>query len=80
MKLHISITPRSEKTFLYFGFEKVSGQGHRSGLNQNVFYDTAGERCTAVPLQVQDSDKTKLEVHGGVSAQLRVENSYNIRQ
>ena len=23
-----------------------------------------GERCTAVPLQVQDSDNTKLEVHG----------------
>ena len=38
-----------------------------------------GERCTAVPLQVQDNDKTKLEVHGGVIAQLRVKNSYNIR-
>ena len=33
-----------------------------------------------MPLQVQDNDKTKLEVHGGVCAQLRVENSYNIRQ
>ena len=32
-----------------------------------------------MPLQVQDNDKTKLEVHGGVCAQLRV-NSYNIRQ
>ena len=33
-----------------------------------------------MPLQVQDSDKTKLEVHGGVSAQLRVKNSYKIRR
>ena len=39
-----------------------------------------GERCTAVPLQVQGSDKTELEVHGSVRAQLRVKNSYNIRQ
>ena len=31
-------------------------------------------------LQVQGSDKTKLEVHGGVRAQLRVENSYKIRR
>ena len=30
-----------------------------------------GERCTAVPLQVQESDKTKLEV---------LENSYKIRR
>ena len=28
-----------------------------------------GERCIAVPLQVQDSDKTKLEVHGSVRVQ-----------
>ena len=34
-----------------------------------------GERCIAVPLQVQDSDKTKLEVHGSVRAWLRVKNS-----
>ena len=39
-----------------------------------------GERCTAMPLQVQGSDKTKLEVHGSVREQLRVKNSYNIRQ
>ena len=32
-----------------------------------------------MPLQVQDSDKTKLEVHGGVRAQLRVKNTYKIR-
>ena len=38
-----------------------------------------GERCTTVPLQVQGSDKTKLEVHGSVRAQLRVKNSYKIR-
>ena len=31
-------------------------------------------------LQVQGSDKTKLEVHGSVKEQLRVKNSYNIRQ
>ena len=37
-------------------------------------------RCTAVTLQVQDNDKTKLEVYGSVRAQLRVKNSYNIRQ
>ena len=34
-----------------------------------------GEGCIAVPLQVQDSDKTKLEVHGSIRAQLRVKNS-----
>ena len=39
-----------------------------------------GERCKAVPLQVQDSDKTKLEVHGSVRAQLKVKNSHKIRQ
>ena len=39
-----------------------------------------GERCITVPLQVQDSDKTKLEVHGSVKAQLRVKNSYKIRR
>ena len=39
-----------------------------------------GEMCTAVPLQVQDSDKTKLELQGSVRAQLRVKNIYNIRQ
>ena len=32
-----------------------------------------------MPLQVQGSDITKLEVHGGVRAQLRVKNSYKIR-
>ena len=40
----------------------------------------SGERCIALPLQVQDSDKTKLEVHGSVRAQLRVKNSYKIRR
>ena len=38
------------------------------------------ERCTAVPLQVQGSDKTILEVHGSVRARLRVKNSYRITQ
>ena len=38
-----------------------------------------GERCTAVPLQVQDIDKTKLEVHGSVRERLKVKNSYKIR-
>ena len=33
-----------------------------------------------MPLQVQDSDKTKLEVHGSVRAQLKVKNIYNIRR
>ena len=33
-----------------------------------------------MPLQVQDSDKMKLEVHGGVREQLRVKNSYKIRR
>ena len=31
-------------------------------------------------LQVQDSDKTKLEVHGSVRARLKVKNCYKIRQ
>ena len=29
-----------------------------------------GDRCIALPLQVQDSDKTKLEVHGSVRASM----------
>ena len=33
-----------------------------------------------MPLQVQGSDKTKLEVYGGVRAWLRVKNSYQIRR
>ena len=33
-----------------------------------------------MPLQVQDSDKTKLEVHGILRARLMVKNSYQIRQ
>ena len=32
-----------------------------------------------MPLQVQGSDKTELEVHGSVRAQLRVKNSNSIR-
>ena len=39
-----------------------------------------GERCIGVPLQVQGSDKTKLEVHGSVITQLSVKNSYKIRR
>ena len=31
-----------------------------------------------MPLQVQDSDKTKLEVHCSVRSLLRVKNSYKI--
>ena len=38
------------------------------------------KRCTEVQLQVQGSDKTKLEVHGSVRAQLRVKHSYKIRR
>ena len=38
------------------------------------------KRCTAMPLQVQGSDKTKLEVHGSVRARLKITNSYKIRQ
>ena len=33
-----------------------------------------------MPLQVQDSDKTKLEVHGSVRAWLKFKKSYNIRR
>ena len=33
-----------------------------------------------MPLQVQGSDKTKLEVHGSVRAWLRVKNSCKIRR
>ena len=40
----------------------------------------SGKRCTAVPLQVQGSDKTKLEVHSSVRAMLKVKNSYKIRR
>ena len=39
-----------------------------------------GERCIAVSLQVQGSDKTKLEVHGNLRALLKVKNSNRIRQ
>ena len=39
-----------------------------------------GKRCTAVPLQVRGSDKTKLEVHGSVRARFKITNSYKIRQ
>ena len=33
-----------------------------------------------MPLHVQGSDKTKLEVHGSVRARFKVMNSYKIRQ
>ena len=39
-----------------------------------------GERCIAVPLRVQGSDKTKLEVHGIVRARFKITNSYKIRR
>ena len=39
-----------------------------------------GKRCTAVPLEVQDSDKTKLEVHGSVRAWLKVKTCCKIRR
>ena len=38
-----------------------------------------GERCTAVPLQVLGSDKTKSEAHGNLRARLKVKNSNRIR-
>ena len=31
-----------------------------------------------MPLQVQDGDKTKLEVHGSVRAEIRIKKSYKI--
>ena len=33
-----------------------------------------------MPLQVQDSDKMKLEVHSSVRARLKVKKSYKIRR
>ena len=33
-----------------------------------------------MPQQVQDSDKTKLEVHGSVRAQLKIKNSHKTRR
>ena len=33
-----------------------------------------------MPLQVQGSDRTKLEVHGSVIAWLKIKNSYKIRR
>ena len=33
-----------------------------------------------MPLQVQHSDKTKLEVHGSVRARLKITNSYKNRR
>ena len=39
-----------------------------------------GKRCIAVPLQVQDTDKTKLQVRGSVRARLKAKNSYKIRR
>ena len=33
-----------------------------------------------MPLQVQGSDKTKLEVHGSVRARFKITDSYKIRQ
>ena len=39
-----------------------------------------GERCTAVPLQMQGRDKTKLEVQFSVRARFKIMNSYMIRR
>ena len=50
---------------------------HSEGLR---IVTRSGKRCTAVPLQVQGSDKTKLEVHDSVRAWLKAKNSYNIRR
>ena len=36
-------------------------------------------RFSAMPLQVQDNDKTKLEVHGSVRARFKIKNSHKIR-
>ena len=33
-----------------------------------------------MPLQVQDNDKTKLEVHGSVRARFKIKNSHKIRR
>ena len=33
-----------------------------------------------MPLQVQDNDKTKVEVHGSVRANFKITNSYKIRR
>ena len=33
-----------------------------------------------MPLQVQGSDKTKLEVHGSVIVRFKITNSYRIRE
>ena len=33
-----------------------------------------------MPMQMEDSDKTKLEVRNSVRAQLRVKNNYKIRR
>ena len=52
----------------------MSGQGLRLPIVTRL-----GKRCTAVPLHVQDSDKTKLEVRSSVRAQLKLKNSYKIR-
>ena len=52
----------------------VSEQGLRLRIVTRL-----GERCTAVPLQVQGSDKTKLEVQFSVRARFKITNSYLIR-
>ena len=50
---------------------------HSQGLKIVTRLD---DRCTAVPLQVQDNDKSKSEVHGNVRAWLKVKNCYKIMQ
>ena len=39
-----------------------------------------GKRCTAVPLQVQGSTKSKFEVHGSVREMIKVKNCYKIKR
>ena len=53
----------------------MSEQGLRLGIVTRL-----SDRCTAVPLQVHGSDKTKSEVHGSVRAMFKITNSYKIRR
>ena len=39
-----------------------------------------GDRCTAVTLQVQGSDKTKFKVQFSVSTRFKIVNTYMIRR
>ena len=50
-----------------------------AGARQAVIRREVPSSATAM-FQCSRQDKTKLEVHGGVRAQLRVKNSYKIRR